>query len=122
MSTPSPDPHLPLLRCPQCGSVYAALDGAAPVTLQRALWACEACASLESWRPRESLRTTGVIVTMRLTACEFAHLRDVAAQSDETMSDVIREALYEWYGIGDLHANSLSAASLVAVRAARGAA
>ena len=105
-----------LLRCAQCGSIYVTPDGAEPLAVQRALWACDACASLEAWRPRESLRTTGVVVTMRLTVCEYQQLRDQAAQAEETMSDVIREALYEWYGIGDLHASSMTAASSIAAR------
>jgi hypothetical protein len=53
---------------------------------------------------------------MRLTTSEYMQLRDVAATAQETMSDVIRESLYEWHGIGDLCATSITAASAVAAK------
>jgi hypothetical protein len=105
-----------LLRCGQCGSVYVAHEATPPTTLQSSLWSCETCQALTAWRPADSLRATGVVLTMRLTTSEYMQLRDVATEAQETMSDVIREAMYEWHGIGDLCATSITAASSVSAK------
>jgi hypothetical protein len=111
---PLSDPAL--LRCVQCGSIYMTREPDPPSALQQSLWSCGTCQALEAWRPADSLRLSGVVMTMRLTAGEYLSLRNVAAESNETMSDVIREALYEWYGIGDLCPSSVSAASSLVAR------
>ena len=55
-----------------------------------------------------SLRTTGTIVTLRLTRAERTQLTAIARQDGDTMSECIREALYQTYGIGGFTPSSPS--------------
>ena len=60
-----------------------------------------------------SLRQTGVIVTVRLTASEHRQLQAISQQERDTVSATIREALYTTYGIGGFGPSSLVSAAAV---------
>lgn len=49
-----------------------------------------------------SLRRAGVVVRFRLLHSEYQHLLHVAHRDDVSLSEAIREALYEQHGIGQL--------------------
>jgi hypothetical protein len=53
-----------------------------------------------SLTPGSSLRQSGTIVTMRLTRGEYQQLITIARSDGDTLSAVIREALYRVYGVG----------------------
>jgi len=55
-----------------------------------------------------SLRQTGTIVTLRLTRAEYVQLATEARTNGDTLSEVIREALYQTYGIGGFGPSSSS--------------
>jgi hypothetical protein len=65
---------------------------------------------------RTSLRCQGEIITFRCTRDEYVQLKRLAVEEAQSLSDLIREALAEWHGIGELHANSLSANPAIAER------
>lgn len=49
-----------------------------------------------------SLRGSGVVVRFRLCRSEYQHLLHVAHRDDVSLSEAIRDALYEHHGIGQL--------------------
>jgi hypothetical protein len=51
------------------------------------------------------------VVLFRLSLAEHAQLRTIAEREGDTVSEVIRDALYRRYGIGSVSAASLVAAS-----------
>ncbi len=63
-----------------------------------------------------SLRSGGLVVNFRLSPLEYEQLVALAREEAATKSDVIREALYEWHGIGELAVTSLTANSAIAER------
>jgi len=51
------------------------------------------------------------VLRFRLSTLEYEQLQQRAQQDEETVSGVIREALYAKYGIGSLSASSIVAPS-----------
>lgn len=58
------------------------------------------------------------VMVFRLHQAAMTHLRLVAQRDGVSMGEVVREALYQAYGIDELACASISAASLVPPRRA----
>lgn len=54
-----------------------------------------------------SLRRTGTFVALRLTKGERQQLLQVATREGDSISAIVREALYLTYGVGAFETNSL---------------
>lgn len=53
-------------------------------------------------RPASSLRRSGVVVRFRLHTADYQHLLRIALREEMSLSEAIRDALYEQHGIGEL--------------------
>lgn len=94
---------------------------ASPVT-------CQCCGGpLEKRQPwqkfcsRRCLRQSTVVFTMRWSRTELASLRALAGDESDTIAGLIREAVYQVHGVGELtpatDASSLVGAAVVIHRA-----
>lgn len=64
----------------------------------------------------DSLKRDGVTMTFRMMPGERRQLLHLAQRELDTLSDLIREALHDRYGVGELAASSMAATSAVSLR------